>query len=157
MISGGGGGYGPALERPADQVVEDAVQGLVSQGGARIDYGVVVVAKPDGTLGFDVDQTRELRGHLGSLGRTRQMQRASILRSTLERSKNLTLSDQAKSEIAETELRISTILEMLVQRGQRDESAAPGKSLRIPFLNDRALQFWTIDSIDRWISRHHFE
>ena len=157
MISGGGGGYGPALERPADQVVEDVVQGLVSQGGARIDYGVVVVAKPDGTLGFDVDQTRELRGHLGSLGRTRQMQRASILRSTLERSKNLTLSDQAKSEIVETELRISTILEMLVQRGQRDESAAPGKSLRVPFLNDRALQFWTIDSIERWISRHHFD
>jgi hypothetical protein len=64
---------------------------------------------------------------------------------------------QAKAELATTENRISSIRAVLAQRGYKDETAAPGKSLRNPFLNDRALSFWTIDSIERWISRHHFD
>ena len=41
--SGGGGGYGSPLERPAELVAEDVRQGYVSiAGGGRADYGVVI-------------------------------------------------------------------------------------------------------------------
>ena len=37
----GGGGYGPAYERPVEQVVSDVRNGLVSIDGALEDYGVI--------------------------------------------------------------------------------------------------------------------
>ncbi len=42
ISSGGGGGYGPAFERPAEVVAEDVRQGYVSVRAAREKYGVVV-------------------------------------------------------------------------------------------------------------------
>ena len=42
ISSGGGGGYGPAFVRPAEQVAEDARQGYVSINAAAEKYGVVV-------------------------------------------------------------------------------------------------------------------
>lgn len=46
----GGGGYGDPLDRAAGDVLEDVLEGLVSEAGARRDYGVVVRAarNPDG-------------------------------------------------------------------------------------------------------------
>jgi N-methylhydantoinase B len=43
--SGGGGGYGPAWERPAETVAEDVRQGYVSADEAEKLYGVVIDAK----------------------------------------------------------------------------------------------------------------
>jgi len=40
--TGGGGGYGPPFARPAEAVLEDVLQGLVSVEAARVEYGVVV-------------------------------------------------------------------------------------------------------------------
>jgi N-methylhydantoinase B len=45
LRSGGGGGYGPAWERPAERVAEDVRQGYISIESAAEDYGVVVDAK----------------------------------------------------------------------------------------------------------------
>jgi N-methylhydantoinase B len=42
LHSGGGGGYGSPLERPADAVAEDVRQGYVSAGSAQDVYGVVL-------------------------------------------------------------------------------------------------------------------
>ena len=42
LVSQGGGGFGDPLERDADQVMQDVVNGIVSVEGARADYGVVV-------------------------------------------------------------------------------------------------------------------
>jgi N-methylhydantoinase B len=56
----GGGGCGDPLERDADQVLEDVLEGLVSEAGARRDYGVVLKpAKPEAVL--DEAATRTLR------------------------------------------------------------------------------------------------
>jgi N-methylhydantoinase B len=40
--SSGGGGYGDPLDRSADAVREDVIDGYVSEAGARRDYGVIV-------------------------------------------------------------------------------------------------------------------
>lgn len=40
--TGGGGGYGPPLQRPVEAVVDDVRLGLVSAAGAARDYGVVL-------------------------------------------------------------------------------------------------------------------
>ena len=58
ISSGGGGGYGPAIERPADDVREDVRQGYVSVKAAADLYGVVVDA---GTSEVDRGATEQLR------------------------------------------------------------------------------------------------
>lgn len=54
---GGGGGYGPAWERPAELVARDVRDGYVTPEAARRDYGVAVDA--EGRL--DPDETARLR------------------------------------------------------------------------------------------------
>ncbi len=45
-VTGGGGGYGDAHERPAEEVLRDVREGYVSVAAAREDYGVAI--DPDG-------------------------------------------------------------------------------------------------------------
>ena len=59
MLTGGGGGYGPAFERDPEQVRLDVLNELVSAECARRDYGVVLAP---GTLTVDLAATRKLRG-----------------------------------------------------------------------------------------------
>jgi N-methylhydantoinase B len=49
--SAGGGGYGDPLDRPAEEVLEDVIDGYVSVERAAIDYGVVV-----SVIDADMDQ-----------------------------------------------------------------------------------------------------
>ncbi len=60
--AGGGGGYGNPFLRPADKVLEDVKNELVSLKSAREDYGVVIDEK---TLTIDREATAELRGENG--------------------------------------------------------------------------------------------
>jgi len=53
----GGGGYGPAFERPPGEVLEDFRNGLVSREGALLDYGVAI----DAAGQLDLAATRLLR------------------------------------------------------------------------------------------------
>ena len=43
LVQAGGGGFGPARERPIERVLKDVSEGLVSPEGALADYGVDVV------------------------------------------------------------------------------------------------------------------
>jgi N-methylhydantoinase B len=56
METGGGGGYGPPFERPAEAVLEDVLGGTVSVRAARQEYGVVI---NDGVI--DATATEALR------------------------------------------------------------------------------------------------
>jgi N-methylhydantoinase B len=57
--SGGGGGYGDPLDRPASEVAEDVRQGYVSLEAAAEHYGVVIDPK---TFAVDQDASERLRG-----------------------------------------------------------------------------------------------
>jgi len=59
LDSGGGGGYGSPLERPAERVQRDVREGYVSLGAARELYGVVL---DPATLAIDEAATARLRG-----------------------------------------------------------------------------------------------
>jgi N-methylhydantoinase B len=59
--SGGGGGYGDPLERPAAQVARDVREGYVSLAAAREHYGVVLDAT---TLALDETATAARRAEL---------------------------------------------------------------------------------------------
>jgi N-methylhydantoinase B len=54
--TGGGGGYGPPFDRPAEAVLEDVLGGLVSVAAARAEYGVVIAGDA-----IDVEATAVLR------------------------------------------------------------------------------------------------
>jgi N-methylhydantoinase B len=58
IVTAGGGGWGSPLDRPAEQVRDDVLDGFVSAASARDDYGVVLA--PDG-LDVDVPATEALR------------------------------------------------------------------------------------------------
>jgi N-methylhydantoinase B len=59
--TGGGGGYGSPLERDPEMVLQDVINGYVSLGSARQDYGVVI-KEPE----MEVDQaaTQRLRDEM---------------------------------------------------------------------------------------------
>ena len=59
LRSGGGGGFGEALQRPAEDVAEDVRQGYVSADAARDSYGLVV---DEETGEIDQSATDKLRG-----------------------------------------------------------------------------------------------
>ena len=58
MVTGGAGGYGDPLERPADEVAEEVRAEYITAQQARDDYGVVMTA--DGSV-LDSEATAELR------------------------------------------------------------------------------------------------
>ena len=58
-LNPGGGGYGNPFERPVEKIVSDVRNGLVSVGGARDDYGVVISDAK--TLTVDMAETNKQR------------------------------------------------------------------------------------------------
>lgn len=66
--SAGGGGYGDPLNRDPARVVEDVIDGYVTLGGARIDYGVVIIEEDAAELKYLVDEeaTTALRESIAS-------------------------------------------------------------------------------------------
>jgi len=56
--AGGGGGFGPPLERPAELVLEEVRDGLISPAAAAEQYGVVIDMK---TMQLREDETRRHR------------------------------------------------------------------------------------------------
>jgi N-methylhydantoinase B len=68
LRSGGGGGFGSPLERPAEYVQHDVRQGYVSLPAARDYYGVVLDAA---TLAIDAGATAEQRRQLVNVHRQR--------------------------------------------------------------------------------------
>jgi N-methylhydantoinase B len=64
ITSAGAGGWGNALEREPERVLEDVRRGFVSVAKAREDYGVVIV---DGAV--DADATTALRARLAAIRR----------------------------------------------------------------------------------------
>jgi N-methylhydantoinase B len=61
VTAGGGGGYGPPLERPIETVRTDVIKGYISAEFARREYGVVIDPQS-----FEVDNaaTQKLRGEM---------------------------------------------------------------------------------------------
>jgi N-methylhydantoinase B len=66
--TGGGGGWGDPLRRPAALVAEDAAEGFISRKAARELYGVVL----RGNLSLDESATARLRKRLGSAGKKKK-------------------------------------------------------------------------------------
>jgi len=75
LRSGGGGGFGSPLERPAEDVQHDVRQGYVSLDAARNYYGVVL----DGdTLAIDVAATEQQRSDLVAVHRERVSRQGEV-------------------------------------------------------------------------------
>jgi N-methylhydantoinase B len=60
VISGGGGGYGPARQRDPKRVLEDVIDGYVSLKNARKSYKVAIV-RSGNQFKIDETATRKLR------------------------------------------------------------------------------------------------
>lgn len=146
IVSGGGGGYGPALNRPPAEVLRDVIYGYVSRDGARDDYGVVIIEATDGSLAVDEAETTGLRSTLAGQPRPRHQARDAALAALSPRAASGPLSPQAAAEVAAVKAKIAA---------HRERAAGePGASLESPFRNARALAYWDTDALDRWLARH---
>ena len=66
-LESGGGGYGDPLERDPEAVRRDVLDGWVTPGCARDDYGVVLTGRAqDGELALDLAGTETLRSRIRS-------------------------------------------------------------------------------------------
>ena len=61
-MTGGGGGYGHAFDRPPEEVIEDFLNDYITREIAREHYGVVLIG--DGSS-YDEAATNELRNSGG--------------------------------------------------------------------------------------------
>jgi len=154
IVSGGGGGYGAAIERPAESVVDDVVQGFVSREKAQSDYGVIIVENADSSLGHDARRTAQARADMRNTPRERQAERAREAARALSLTEKQTLSAETRHVIAATEEQIAAGAARAVEAFGKEEALRLGHSLRMPFTNERAVKFWDIDSFDRWQKRH---
>jgi hypothetical protein len=68
LRSGGGGGFGSPLERPAEKVLEDVRQGYVSLAAAHDYYGVILDSE---TLAIDANATAAARAAAEPVHRAR--------------------------------------------------------------------------------------
>lgn len=66
--SAGGGGFGDPLERPAEEVLEDVIDGYVSIERAAKDYGVAIIANDPELDDYSIDgpATAQLRDSIRS-------------------------------------------------------------------------------------------
>lgn len=71
--TGGGGGWGDPLQRPAARVAEDAAEGLISRRAARDLYGVALRAN----LSLDESATARLRERLRSARKAKPAKRSN--------------------------------------------------------------------------------
>ncbi len=60
-LTPGAGGYGNPLERPAEKVLDDVLDGYVSAEKALEDYGVAIARNADGILTLDKEATEKCR------------------------------------------------------------------------------------------------
>jgi N-methylhydantoinase B/oxoprolinase/acetone carboxylase alpha subunit len=154
MVSGGGGGYGPALDRPAWRVVDDVVQGFVSREMAQTEYGVVIVTNDDRSLGHDPEPTDELRTEMRKAPRERQLARQHAVDRASAAAGEQELCEEARQIIDATEERLATLAAHLRDSVGEEEASRLGATLRTPLTNERAVRFWDLDCLERWLQRH---
>jgi N-methylhydantoinase B len=65
LMTTGGGGWGDPLDRETDMVLLDVIQGKVSRGSAREDYGVMLLGEGDDTA-VDEEATVEIRRNIAA-------------------------------------------------------------------------------------------
>jgi N-methylhydantoinase B len=63
--TGGGGGYGDPMQRDPTLVLDDIIEGYLSEHAAAEQYGVVVTTADDGEKGIDQPATDHLRARRG--------------------------------------------------------------------------------------------
>jgi len=154
IVSGGGGGYGAAIERPAESVVDDVVQGFVSREKAQSEYGVVIIENADSSLGHDPQRTAQARADMRNVPRARVVAWEREVARALSLTAKQTLSAEIRHAIAATEELIAAGAAHAEEVFGKEEALRLGRSLRLPFTNERAAKFWDTDSFDRWRKRH---
>ena len=156
VVTGGGGGYGDPSTRPPERVLHDVINGFVSREGAERDYGVAVLENDDGTLDIDREATRRLRDE--RIGRLPEAAAAfeRITEDMRCRAVHDRMTPEVEAEVRRVEDLVSRARRRIDAEGLRDALSPPGRSLRNPFLNDLAVQFWDSQALERWAARHDF-
>jgi N-methylhydantoinase B/oxoprolinase/acetone carboxylase alpha subunit len=148
VISGGGGGFGRAHDRPPEEVLVDVRLGYVSREAAARDYGVRIAEAPDGTLWVDEPETTKLR----TLMQGRRDPRLDSYRRLRKRA----LSRAASGETtAQAQAEINAVHELATRvRSRLASSKRQGQThLDDPFSNVRAMEYWDSDSLRNWMHR----
>jgi N-methylhydantoinase B/oxoprolinase/acetone carboxylase alpha subunit len=155
IVAGGGGGFGPPQDRPIEAVVDDVRNGFVSHETARKVYGVVVIEK-NGDLAAAEEESRRLRDQLSRDTDPAVATFEAVIGESLEKRAKGDAGPRAAWEQRNVERLVARAQFYMNEKGVPDIESPPGFSLKNPFLNRRALEYWDSDSFRRWMSRHDF-
>lgn len=64
------------------------------------------------------------------------------------------LCEEARQIIDATEERLATLAAHLRDSVGDEEASRLGATLRTPLTNERAVRFWDLDCLERWLQRH---
>ena len=157
IVTGGGGGYGDPLAREPQRVVGDVADGLVSREGAERDYGVVVVETDDGSIGCDATATDRLRLEREGRPSAASLTYRDLINTMKESSAQGAMKQQVAAEIRRVDDLVVRARKYIEANGITDPDSKSGRSLRNPFLNELALQFWDAYALERWAAWHDFD
>ena len=66
------------------------------------------------------------------------------------------MTPEVEAEVRRVDDLVARARRRIEAEGLRDALSRPGRSLRNPFMNDLAVQFWDSQALERWAARHEF-
>jgi N-methylhydantoinase B/oxoprolinase/acetone carboxylase alpha subunit len=145
MTTGGGGGFGPAVERDPDAVRADVLEGFVSARAAREEYGVSIVGEGDATV-VEVEETARLRDARAVVPIERRIDGDTVA-PTAPRGREA-------SDIARAEGLFAAVRARIGEDPCRTVCPKEGDPVRCPFHHPFADAFWDASMLERWASRN---
>jgi N-methylhydantoinase B/oxoprolinase/acetone carboxylase alpha subunit len=135
IVNGGGGGYGDPRRRPAEAVIADVREGLVTPEAARTAYGKDVTGVP-----IPATEQEDLAASLPLLTWESPLDEIGDVRPPAPHDD---FASRAREALAK------------VEQGEcRSRCPLRADPLRCPYYHPQALEFWTISALRRWTDRH---
>ena len=151
MVMTGGGGYGNPMERDPELVLVDVEEGLISQERAEQEYGVIFSRQGDKMM-VDWGSTAQLRTEM-----KKDLKKFVVddIITVDELSYNIrTQQDEENAPIVDkVSERIARVKEQLDKEFCAGRCPYKANAKTCPLYNEEALQFWSIDALQRWMRK----
>ncbi|MHB1167460.1 MAG: hypothetical protein ACYC0N_02830 [Carboxydocellales bacterium] len=153
LVMSGGGGYGIAIDRDPLLVLADVLEGVVSPEQAEQVYGVVILNLPEPGPLVDWPVTTKLRRKMSRKplkNIVNEVITVDDISAGLRRNQQQTISPP-QDNITK---RLTAVRERLDLEFCQCRCPYKAEAKVCPLHNEAAIQYWSIDAIQRWMRKH---
>lgn len=151
IVNSGGGGYGSPLERPPLLVLNDVEEEVISLDQAEQEYGVILTKqgkKPEVDWEATTKQRDKIRKEL-----TKYVINDVITVDELSYKLRTEYPTKVSPKKDKTSERLAWAKEQLDEKFCTDRCPCKATAKICPMYNNEALQYWSIDALQRWIRK----